>query len=432
MTPRPQRSLVVFCVCLSFISSAFGDALGQERGRMKEIAKQVSKEIEKNYYDPTMKGLDWNALLEQTKDRIDKANTVGEMMTSIFVMVDKLKDSHTFFMPPERNVSYKYGFKAKPFAQEVRVYDIKKSGAAERAGLKLGDRILSVNNYPADRNSFDQMMLFMRGLRPVAAMDLNVQTDSDAPRMVHLVPDIKKSSIVEDWVNRDSDIWNLINDEISETEIFHTGMNDGDIGYIEVKEFTSNSSFLDGLADKIKGSKAVILDMRDNPGGAQDTLKSFSGLFEPEQTEMAKIVLRNKTETLTIKPRKPNFSGPLYILIDSHSGSAAEAFARHFQLTKRATVIGDHSPGRLNTARIFSEQYGGDRIVPYAIEISVGRFVFPDGSELERVGVAPDINCVPTGKNLREEHDACYSLAVSEARKALKLPGNVAEQAKKE
>src|SRR3954452_23749057 len=101
-----SRALIAFLITVILVLSlpvrAAADELSSERGRMKDIAKQVAKEIEKNYYDAKMNGLDWPALLEQTKTRIDSAKSVGEMMTAIFIMVDKLKDSHTFFMPPDR------------------------------------------------------------------------------------------------------------------------------------------------------------------------------------------------------------------------------------------------------------------------------------------------------------------------------------------
>ncbi|MCU1283784.1 MAG: peptidase [Acidobacteriales bacterium] len=419
---RIAALIVVFAIMMSLSLPAAADELGSERGRMKDIAKQVAKELEKNYYDPKMNGMDWPALLNQTRERIEGAKSVGEMITSIFIMVDKLKDSHTFFIPPARATSYKYGFEAKAFGNEARIYELKKNGAAMRAGLKIGDRILKINGHPAERGSFDLMMLDMRRLRPVIAMDLVVQADGEEPRNVRLEPIKDAKPTVLDAVNRLGDIWDLIVEDENAEEIWHSANYDGGIGYIQIREFLYNSEFLDGMYDKVKGSKAIIVDMRGNPGGVQDTLKSFSGLFQSAQSEMGKVEYRNKTEPLIIKARKGNFTGPMFILIDSRSGSAAEMFAKHFQLSKRAVIIGDHSPGRVNSARIFSEEVGTDRVVPYNIEIAMGKVVMADGQVLEKTGVAPDQFCLPTGKDLFEERDTCLHVAVAAARKALDLP----------
>jgi len=140
------------------------------------------------------------------------------------------------------------------------------------------------------------------------------------------------------------DFWDIILEDQSESEeerTYHTANFDGGIGYIQVREFPANASFLDGLADKVKDSKAVIVDLRGCPGGAVDTLKSFSGHFLAETTVMHKMVERKKIAEITAKPRNPNFSGPLIIMIDSRTGSAGEAFARFFQSAKGALVVGD-------------------------------------------------------------------------------------------
>src|SRR5262245_30959462 len=85
-------------------SDVRADELGNERYRMKSMAKTVADEIEKRYYDANLKGLDWKVQLEEAKQKIDRAKNVSEMLTAIYVMVDKLKDSHTHFLPPSVNV----------------------------------------------------------------------------------------------------------------------------------------------------------------------------------------------------------------------------------------------------------------------------------------------------------------------------------------
>jgi hypothetical protein len=123
------RTLRLTCVCVAFtFANAFvlgADELGNERYRMKSIAKTVSDEIEKRYYDPNLKGLNWKGLLEETKQKIDNAKNVPEMLTAIYVMVDKLKDSHTHFLPPSVNVKLKYGFEAKPIGDDIRIYRVR-------------------------------------------------------------------------------------------------------------------------------------------------------------------------------------------------------------------------------------------------------------------------------------------------------------------
>lgn len=124
---------------------------------------------------------------------------------------------------------------------------------------------------------------------------------------------------------------------------------------------------------------------------------------------------------MIIKPQRPHYDLPMYILIDSETGSAAEMFAKHFQLRKKAVVIGDRSSGRVTRSMYYAERIGTDRIIPFGVQIGMSRFVFPDGTELEKNGVIPDVPCSPTGKEMREERDVCLWKAIELARAKLGL-----------
>ncbi len=70
----------------------------------------------------------------------------------------------------------------------------------------------------------------------------------------------------------------------------------------------------------------------------------------------------------------------------------------------------------------FSEGIGTDHVIPFGVQIGMSRFIFPDGSELEKHGVTPDVPCLPTGAEIREEKDVCLYKAVAMAREKVGLP----------
>ncbi len=157
-TGSPLRFTILVCIVLSAAAAA-ADDLRLDRENMRNILNVVAKDIEKNYYDPTFGGLDWKALTEEARRKIDDAKSVSAMVTAIFSLVDKLHDSHTVFLAPQRVARPRFGFEAKPFGEEVRIYSLNPKGAAAAAGLKIGDRIIQINGFSAERNSFDLMML---------------------------------------------------------------------------------------------------------------------------------------------------------------------------------------------------------------------------------------------------------------------------------
>ncbi len=146
---KPVISIVVL-TCR--FSSVAGDDK-YERGRFENILNVVAKDVQKNFYDPAMKGLDWNALTETARKRIRQADHIGEMNAAIFALTYQLNDSHTVFVPPGRTSRAVYGFEAKPFGDKIMVYELKKGGPAEKAGLQLGDSIVRVNNFKVERGN---------------------------------------------------------------------------------------------------------------------------------------------------------------------------------------------------------------------------------------------------------------------------------------
>lgn len=410
-----KRAGILLLVVCSLPLAAQVDRLDRER--MRDILNVVAKDVEKNFYDPQLHGLNWKELTEQARQKIDNAKSAGEMITAIFVLVDKLQDSHTKFLPPSRVNRPLFGFEAKAFGDDIRIYQLKKNGAAAEAGLHLGDRILRVNGFTAERNSFDLMLLYFRYLRPVPEMNITYARGSDPPQTTQVKAKIKRGTMVLDLTN-DLNIWDLLEEYADDSRRDHEVMLEGDIGYLEITDFDTQEV---GIVHQLSASKAVIVDLRGNPGGYRNAVLELAGHFEAGPAIMAEEIGRKKTEQLKIKPQKPNFPVPLFILVDSRSASAAEMFARHFQRTGRAVVIGDHSSGRVNSSMFFSERIGTDRIVPFGVQISVGKLVFPGGEELEKQGVTPDVVCLPASDDLHEHRDPCLKQAVSLARKKLGL-----------
>ncbi len=392
--------------------------IGFERGRAKSVLELVSDSVEKNFHDPQLRGLDWKQMTAQTRREIDAAQDVGQMYSAIFALVERLNDSHTVFIPPSRAERHLFGFEAKAFGDDIRVSELKKGGRAEAAGLQLGDRIIGVNGIRAERGSIDFVMLYFTILRPVLSMEVVYARGQEPPRTVRIEPEVKNEPLLTD-LNKIENIYHLIREAQSEREDAETRLYDDGVGYLELPHFGFSSSAISGMAKKLAGSRAVIIDLRDNPGGSVAALTDFIGHFESEPTVIGEFVRRKNTEPWKIKPRKPALSAPIFLLVNSESSSAAELLARHLQRTGRAMVIGDRTSGRVTGARVFPNYAGMDSVVFFAVQVAVSRVVFPDGEELEKRGVVPDRTCVPTPDDLKEKRDPCLDLALSLAREQL-------------
>jgi len=412
----PPQSVVnvlgrlVLAILLFSSATSYSENIKAERRRAEQILNLVSKDVQNNFYDDTLKGLNWPALTEQARRRIASAEELGQMHGAISALLYQLHDSHTVFIPPKQKIKAVYGFKAKPFANNIFVYEVDKDGPAAKGGLQLGDQIVGVNHLNAVRETFFDMMRYLTVLDPRVELDLEVAQNGSirivkVPATVTREPPQYFFSFIE--TGRD--------DEAQERSYGLKNYGDG-IQYLRLRTFLMPSTEIVGMIKPLRDAKAVILDLRGNGGGSLSTMVDFIGQFVGEPFEMAASVSRKKSEPIRVKPLSPHIGSPLYVLIDSASASASEMFARSLQIHKRAILIGDRSSGRVNSAQFFWQPVGSWEGVEFGTEIAVSKVVMENREELENRGVTPDESCVPTPEDLRTERDVCLERALVMAR----------------
>lgn len=407
LRPLLLAGLLVSC------TNSYPENIKAERRRAEQVLNLVSKDVRDNYYDDSLKGLDWPFLTEQARQRIRTAEGLGQMNGAISGLLYQLHDSHTVFVPQKRKIKAEYGFKAQPFGNDIFVYQIDKDGPAAKAGLQLGDQIVGMNNLNAVRGTYFDMVRYLTVLDPREELDVEV-AQQESTRMVkvpaRVIPVPPQYFFTFFETGRDPDTH----------ELYYEPKDYGDgIRYLKVRTFASPYTEIVGMTRPLKDAKTVILDLRGNPGGKLSTMLDFIGKFVNEPFEMASSISRKKMEPIKVKPASPHITCPLLILLDSASASASEMFARSMQIHKRAVVIGDRSSGRVNVAHFFWQPMGSWKGVEFGTEIAVSKVVMEDGKGLEDQGVIPDELCIPTAADLREEKDPCLNRALTMARAAI-------------
>ena len=402
--------LVVVSACLFRASGADDNDPKLIRWRMQQVLKDVSYTVETSFYDPRMNGVDWKASVEITRRQIDEADHIGQMITAITALLARLNDSHTVFFPPRRTEHVIFGFDAKPFGDDVLVYDVMQKGPADAAGLQIGDRILAINDFGVTRGNIDLMLGYFRVLDPVRELSLTISRGNRTEV-------IKVKAELQSELSKDlSHVYDRYARERKKD--FEPIARDYDSGivYLRLPSFEMLPHDAGAFVGKAKNARAIILDLRENGGGRGETLEEVADHFFSERGKLADLIGRNQTVTVEIKPRNPNLGSPLLVLVDSHSASASEALARYVQIKQRGRIVGDRTSGRVNVSRIVPGTVGSVYPVRYALEVTVGRAVMADGQGLEGRGVSPDEVCVPTSEDLRSGKDPCLERAIELAR----------------
>jgi carboxyl-terminal processing protease len=180
---------------------------------------------------------------------------------------------------------------------------------------------------------------------------------------------------------------------------------------IKLPLFNFSESEAGDLIGRARKHKALILDLRSNGGGAEDSLKALLGLILDHDVSICDRVRRNDRKTLIAKPRHNPYSDKLAVLVDSNSASAAELFARVVQLEKRGTIFGDRTSGFVMEAQHYSYHTGFNVVAFFGASITEANLIMADGKSLEHVGVTPDETVLPTADDLAGGRDPVIARA---------------------
>jgi len=166
------------------------------------------------------------------------------------------------------------------------------------------------------------------------------------------------------------------------------------VAVIAMSRFYDTTLAQDALAGVMRvahGADAVVMDLRGNPGGARSMVRLLASYFFTQPVQLNTFLDRSGavTEDLWSLPEVegPRFeTQPLYIVVNSKTGSAAEAFSYHLQALDRAVVVGESTAGGANPGEVFDV---GDEFTLF-VSTQISRNPVT-GSNWEGVGVQPDV-----------------------------------------
>ena len=423
--PLRARSLAIVCLAIAglFIWVGSLPANGQgvssfDRNRGHVMLKVLKSEIKKNYYDPTFRGIDLEERFKTADEKVDSAKSVGQIFGIVAQVLLDFDDSHLIFIPPQRANATDYGWQMQMIGDRCFVSAVKPGSDAEVKGLKPGDEVVALDSFTPVRENLWKLKYLYYTLRPQPGMRLVLRSPDGKERQVDVMAKVKVGKRVMDLTGSTgagNDIWDLIRegeneDRLSRHRYYELGE---DLMIWKMPQFDLDAGGLNDMMNKAKKRKALILDLRGNPGGAEETLRSLLGYFVDKSVKIGDAKRRKEVKPILVKGRDDRFKGKLVVLIDSQSASSSELFARIIQMEKAGTVIGDRSAGAVMRAQGYSYQTGADVVVFYGASITDADLVMTDGQSLEHRGVTPDELLLPTAADLAAKRDPVLARAAA-------------------
>ena len=258
----------------------------------------------------------------------------------------------------------------------VRVISPIDDTPAARAGIQPEDLITHINEQDIKALSLHESVKLMRG--PLnSSIDLQIVRDET---------EILQMTLVRETINIRS-----VRNRLLEEKDGKDGT--GEIGYIRISSFNQRTSValreaVESLKDKSpNGINALVLDLRNNPGGLLEEAVRISDAFL-ERGEIVSIRGRNNDNIQRFQASLGDVTNalPIAVLINKGSASASEIVAGALQDHERATIIGTNSFGKGSVQTIIP--MAGNNA---ALKLTTQHYYTPSGKSIAKIGLTPDV-----------------------------------------
>jgi tricorn protease len=341
------------------------------------------------FYHPTMKGLDWPALVERYRPLAASARTPGEFEHVANRLLGELNGSHLGVYAPDeadRPMAVRFGrlgIETQVVDDGFEVLDVLPTGPAGvgEMRLKKGDVITHLDLEPVEVDQPLETQLANTVDREVAVQ----VTRLGVPKTLLLTPrayGMVNAAAYADWV------------EGNRREV--EKLSAGRLGYLHVRgmDATSLEAFERDLYAAAEGKDGLVLDVRDN-GGGWTTDRLLAALLYPQHAYTIPRGMRDSSEADRRGMRRggypqdrlfiQRYNLPANLLANQKSFSNAEIFAHAFKNLGRGTLIGEQTAGGVISTGLFTLVDGTRVRLPFR------GWYLPDDRDMENNGAVPDL-----------------------------------------
>jgi carboxyl-terminal processing protease len=329
----------------------------------------------------------------------------------------KTLDPHSVFLSPEAykemNLSTSGHFGGLGIVisirdQQLTIMRPMPDTPAGRAGLKRLDRITKINDESTLNMPLDDAVKRLRG-KPGTKVTIWVHREG-----------------AEGW--QGSRPFELLREEIRIRSVDYRSLASG-IGYVRLKQFQSSTTDELGAAlddlNKKERLRALVLDLRGNPGGLLDQAAKVADRFLEDGVIVSTVGVSEGREEKRASRRETEPPYPIVVLQNGSSASASEIVSGALKSNDRAVLVGQTTFGKGTVQLVFP------RITPdgAALKLTIAQYLLPGDVSIQGTGVPPDVQLDPmtadtlemdlfVEDNLLRERDLSKSLTSNEKRSA--------------
>ena len=401
------------------VISQYLDLEESQKNKLKATAVQLTPSKQQATQLPTIKQMTEEELWQEALAKVSKRNknfflrlrqeNLQDHYDRFFNCVTRAFGPHTNYIPPASKEQFDISMRGSlegigallreddGFIKVIRI--IPGSAAARQGSLKAEDIILQVAQEKGEPVDITDMRLrdavrLIRGPKGEAVI-LTVKKSDGVTEVIRIVRDVVqieetfvKSSVMESPDGRRTGyifIPSFYRD-FEGTKNGANGRNSTDDTLKEINKLTAQN--VDG----------IILDLRDDGGGALIDAVDITGLFINSGPVVQVLNRFGDKRVLSDTNKKVSYNGPMVVLVNKFSASASEIVAAALQDYRRAVIVGGthtHGKGTVQTIIDLNENIPLLNVRKYedigALKVTIQKFYRVTGSSTQYKGVEPDI-----------------------------------------
>jgi carboxyl-terminal processing protease len=378
--------------------------------------------INERYYDQTFNGQDWDAQRTSFRGFAAEARSSQELYDLLRRMISSLNDPHTRVFAPDEKYDWwrprfvSAGLAIAEVAGLPTVVKVDRNSAPQRAGLRAGDVIETVNGETALSLVENRLASLFKPANASARFRV----------FGRLLEGRSKTSIALTWRGKDGKQKSARFERTWQQRELGVRMHRerGEYAVIEIDAFTKPIAvaFARSLKQKLNGVRGVILDLRSNGGGDAEAMSDIASTFLDIGTNLGRFTDRAGT-SFTISTHFRSLLSPdpltqtrlpLIVLTSERTASAAEIFVEALRNSGRATIIGTETCGCVLAVR-------NRHLLPDGglLDVSELDYETAQGQRLEGHGLKPDETVTIERSDLYAQRDRAIELALS---KLIRIP----------
>lgn len=407
------------------IGSPLAAALTPEQRQLNiQSFEYVWTTIRDKHWQPQPGGLDWQAIHDEFRPKIEAADSMDAARAVLNQMLGRLHETHFGVVPGDvySNVDGAHsgdtttGIDVRVVGAQVLVTSVQPDSSASAQGVRPGWEVVKIGSTDLAPIVAQLNQTYagssLRDLMLRRAILGRLQGDAAAPVEVAFLDGDGKP--VDKALARGEPKGNRV--EFGYLTPMHMWFNSSRVGGGNI-EYVAFNVFLDGQRLMTSFGKAVegcakcdgfIVDLRGNPGGIGAMAMGMAGWFisQPNQ-KLGTLYMRSATLSFVVNPRIGAFLGPLAILVDGASASTSEIMAEGLKDLGRARIFGTHTAaGALPS--VFERLPNGD-----GFQYAIANYVSEGGKPLEGIGVTPDVEAPVTRAALLAGKDPALDAAIA-------------------